>query len=170
MERVSSRGPRSRRAGRRLRGPAAQAARRLRRPRLSGAEAAPPAERTVAAASARRACRAADRADSAINDVLFHAPERRILQDVVTCIRRRYHRRAGLPARAPCRSPPEIACDGGAAVPPPSRGDRAQPRDRRTLLLLARRAGLPVPHEAAEPRLTPQQTLERLTWEGAAAR
>ena len=66
---------------RRLRG-------RLRRPRLSGADPAPPAERPAPPARARRpGARGCGVPTVVTNDVLFHEPGRRILQDVVTCIR-----------------------------------------------------------------------------------
>ena len=64
--------------------------------------------------------------------------------------------------------PPEEMARLFAAL---SRGARAHARDRRALPLLARRARLPVSRGARRcPALTPQQALERLTWEGAATR
>ena len=54
----------------------------------------------------------------AVNDVLYHAPERRPLQDVVTCIREHVTHRDGRPAaRSQCRAASEIAARDGAAVP-----------------------------------------------------
>ena len=92
----------------------------------------------------------------ATNDVLFHRPDRRMLQDVVTCIRHdctiddagfrrerhadRYLKRSG---------------GDGTAVRALSRGARAHDRDRRALPLLARRARLPISRaRSAMPGLT----------------
>ena len=107
----------------------------------------------------------------ATGDVLFHHPERRILQDVMTCIREgctidtagfkreRFADRHLKPpeemARLFARYPDAIA---------------------RTEELVARcqfdlgDLQYQYPDEREEPGLSPQQTLERLTWEGAAHR
>ena len=107
----------------------------------------------------------------ATNDVLFHTPERRMLQDVVTCIRHgctidelgfkreRYADRYLKP-------PAEMA-----------RLFRHHPEAvARTLDLAARcrfsldELAYQYPEERLLPDLTPQQALEKLTWEGAAQR
>ena len=107
----------------------------------------------------------------ATGDVLFHHPERRVLQDVMTCIREgctidnagfkreRFADRHLKPpeemARLFARYPDAIA---------------------RTEELVARchfdlsHLKYQYPDEQEEPGLSPQQTLERLTWEGAAKR
>ncbi|WP_377806601.1 error-prone DNA polymerase [Azospirillum sp. A29] len=105
------------------------------------------------------------------NDVLYHAPERRIMQDIVTCIRKgctidsagfrreRYADRFLQPpseiARLFARHPEAVA---------------------RTLEVVERcRFGLDelqyqYPEEVVIPGLTAQQSLERLTWESVANR
>ncbi|MDT7953134.1 MAG: error-prone DNA polymerase [Acetobacteraceae bacterium] len=107
----------------------------------------------------------------ATGDVLFHRPERRVLQDVMACIREgctidaagfrreRFADRHLKPpeemARLFARHPDAIA---------------------RTEELVARchfdlsDLRYQYPDEQEEPGLSPQQTLERLTWEGAARR
>ena len=105
------------------------------------------------------------------NDVLFHEPGRRILQDVVTCIRHnvtidelgdRRERHADRYLKPPdemqrlfARYPEALACTVEII-------DRC----RFSLDELAYQ----YPEERADPSLTPQQTLENLTWEGAAWR
>jgi error-prone DNA polymerase len=105
------------------------------------------------------------------NDVLFHEPGRRILQDVVTCIRHnvtidelgdRRERHAGRYLKPPdemqrlfTRYPEALA-----------RTIEIVERCRFSLDELAYQ----YPEERADPSLTPQQTLEKLTWEGAAWR
>jgi error-prone DNA polymerase len=105
------------------------------------------------------------------NDVLFHVPARRILQDVVTCIRHnctiddagfRRERHADRYLKAPeemarlfSRYPEALARTLGIAE-----------RCRFSLDELAYQ----YPEEAAIPGLTPQQALEKLTWEGAKQR
>ena len=105
------------------------------------------------------------------NDVLFHEPNRRILQDVVTAIRHnvvidelgeRRERHADRYIKPPqemhrlfSRYPEALA---------------------RTIQILGRckfslqELAYQYPEERDDPRLTPQQTLENLTWEGASAR
>nr|WP_314121576.1 error-prone DNA polymerase [uncultured Brevundimonas sp.] len=105
------------------------------------------------------------------NDVLFHHPSRRILQDVLTCIREgctiddvgfkrersadRYIKRAEEMHRLFARYPDAL---------------------RRTVEIADRcrfnldELSYQYPKEAALPGLTPQQALEQLTWEGAALR
>jgi error-prone DNA polymerase len=105
------------------------------------------------------------------NDVLFHEPGRRILQDVVTCIRHnvtidelgdRRERHADRYLKPPdemqrlfIRYPEALA-----------RTVEIIERCRFSLDELAYQ----YPEERADPSLTPQQTLENLTWEGAAWR
>ena len=105
------------------------------------------------------------------NDVLFHVPERRILQDVVTCIRHnctiddagfrrerhadRYLKPPEEMARLFSRYPEALA-----------RTIEIANRCRFSLDELAYQ----YPEERMLPGLTPQQALEQLTWEGAAER
>ena len=102
------------------------------------------------------------------NDVLFHEPGRRILQDVLTCIRHnvtidelgyRRERHADRHLRMPeemqrlfARYPEALA-----------RTLEIVDRCRFSLDELAYQ----YPEERADPALTPQQTLEKLTWKGA---
>ena len=105
------------------------------------------------------------------NDVLYHAPGRRILQDVLTCIRQgctidelglRRERSTVRHLQAPsemirlfARHPEAIACTQEIA-------------DRCRFSLDELR--YQYPHEVRIPGLTAQQTLEKLTWEGVARR
>jgi error-prone DNA polymerase len=107
----------------------------------------------------------------ATNDVLFHVPSRRILQDVMTCVRHnctidelgfrrerhadRYLKPPGEMARLFSRYPEALARTVEIAA-----------RCRFSLDELAYQ----YPEERALPGLTPQQALEKLTWDGAAAR
>jgi error-prone DNA polymerase len=104
------------------------------------------------------------------NDVLYHAPDRRMLQDVVTCIRhgvtidelgdRREH--------------------GDRYMKPPEEMRRLFPRNpeavARTIEIAARcrfdlgELSYQYPEERDNPTLTPQETLEKLVWEGAETR
>ncbi len=115
--------------------------------------------------------RAARVATVATNDVLYHAPGRRILQDVLTCIREgctiddagfrrersvtRHMQPPAEMARLLSRHPDALA---------------------RTMEIVDRAAfsldalSYQYPHEVHIPGLTAQQTLERLTWEGATHR
>ncbi|MFB4382247.1 error-prone DNA polymerase [Agrobacterium sp. LR_9] len=104
------------------------------------------------------------------NDVLYHAPDRRILQDVVTCIRH------------------GITIDelgdrreyGDRYLKPPEEMYRLFPRNpeavARTIEIAARcrfdlkELAYQYPEERDDPTLTPQETLEKLVWEGADAR
>ncbi len=107
---------------------------------------------------------------AATNDVLFHVPERRILQDVVTCIRhgctidevgflRERHADRHL-------KPPEEMARLFARHPEAVRRTlEIVDRCRFSLSELAHQ----YPEEAL-PGLTPQASLEKLTWEGAAER
>jgi error-prone DNA polymerase len=105
------------------------------------------------------------------NDVLFHVPGRRVLQDVVTCIRHnvtiddagfrrerhadRYLKPPDEMARLFSRYPEALA-----------RTLEIAERCRFSLSELAYQ----YPEEAAIPGMTPQQALEKLTWQGAADR
>ena len=105
------------------------------------------------------------------NDVLFHAPHRRLLQDVVTCIRhgvriddlgerRERHADRHLKAAAEmhrlfARYPP--ALENGISL---------VQNCRFSLDELAYQ----YPEERDDPALSPQQTLEKLTWQGARER
>lgn len=105
------------------------------------------------------------------NDVLFHEPARRILQDVVTCIRHnvtidalgdRRERHADRYLKPPqemhrlfARYPEALA-----------RALQIADRCRFSLDELAYQ----YPEERDDPTLTPQETLAKLTWEGAAQR
>ncbi|RVM16515.1 error-prone DNA polymerase [Sinorhizobium meliloti] len=104
------------------------------------------------------------------NDVLYHAPDRRILQDVVTAVRHGItidelgHRREY----------------GDRYLKPPEEMYRLFPRNpeavARTLQIADRcrfdlkELSYQYPEERDDPALTPQQSLEKLTWEGATAR
>jgi error-prone DNA polymerase len=115
--------------------------------------------------------RAAGAIPVATHRVLMHDKSLRLLQDVVTCIREkttiddagfrrereadRYLKAPGEMQRLMTRHPQAIAAS----------------------IALARRCGFSLeeltyqyPHEVAEPGRTAQETLERLTWEGAARR
>ncbi len=105
------------------------------------------------------------------NDVLFHEPARRILQDVVTCIRHnvtideagfrrerhadRYLKAPSEMARLFSRYPEAVARTTEIA-------------DRCTFSM--DELAYQYPEERTMPGLTPQQALEKLTWEGAAER
>jgi len=105
------------------------------------------------------------------NDVLFHHPERRVLQDVVTCIREgctiddvgfkrersgdRHLKPAAEMHRLFSRYPEALARTLEIA-------DRCQ--------FNLDELAYQYPEEATIPGLTPQEALERLTWEGAKAR
>ncbi len=105
------------------------------------------------------------------NDILFHEPSRRVLQDVVTCIRHgvtiddlgeRRERHAD------------------RYLKPPAEMHRLFGRYPEALartLEIVRRCSFSMdelryqyPEERDDPSLTPQQTLEKLTWEGAERR
>ncbi len=107
----------------------------------------------------------------ATGDVLYHPPDRRILQDVMTCIREGCtideagFRLARSAARA--LEPPEEMARLFARHPAALARTR-EIADRCRFSLDALR--YQYPHETRFPGLTAQQTLERLTWEGAARR
>jgi len=102
------------------------------------------------------------------NDILFHEPSRRVLQDVVTCIRHgvtiddlgeRRERHADRYLKPPAEMHRLFA---------------RYPEALARTLEIVRRCAFSMdelryqyPEERDDPSLTPQQTLERLTWEGA---
>ena len=105
------------------------------------------------------------------NDVLFHAPGRRILQDVVTCIRHqvtidelgwRRERHADRHLKPPLEMHRLFARYPEALA----RSLEITERCRFSLAELAYQ----YPEERDDPKLTPQETLARLTWAGAAGR
>jgi error-prone DNA polymerase len=105
------------------------------------------------------------------NDALFHVPARRILQDIVTCIRHnctiddsgfRRERHADRYLKAP----EEMARLFNRYPEALARTQAIAERCRFSLDELAYQ----YPEEAAIPGLTPQQALEKLTWEGAEQR
>jgi len=105
------------------------------------------------------------------NDALFHVPARRMLQDVVTCIRHncaiddagfRRERHADRYLKAP----EEMARLFSRYPEALARTLEIADRCRFSLDELAYQ----YPHEALIPGLTPQQALEKLVWEGAAER
>ena len=106
------------------------------------------------------------------NDVLFHVPARRILQDVVTCIRHnctiddagfRRERHADRYLKAPQRWRDCLAAIRKRWL---GRSEIAEP------LHVLRWMNWPISirRKRTMPGLTPQQALEKLTWEGAAER
>ncbi|PNE12817.1 MAG: error-prone DNA polymerase [Beijerinckiaceae bacterium] len=105
------------------------------------------------------------------NDVLFHVPARRILQDVVTCIRHNCtiddagFRRERHADRY-LKSPEEMARLFSRYPEALARTVEIAERCRFSLGELAYQ----YPEEAAMPGLTPHQALEKLTWDGAAER
>ena len=103
------------------------------------------------------------------NDVLYHTPRRRILQDVVTCIREGCQiddagfRRERFADRH--LKPPEEMVRLFTRHPEAvRRSDEIAERCRFSLSELRYQ----YPHEVRVPGRTPQQELECLTWEGAA--
>ncbi|WP_306224534.1 error-prone DNA polymerase [Bosea beijingensis] len=105
------------------------------------------------------------------NDVLFHEPARRILQDVVTCIRHnvtidalgdRRERHADRYLKPPEEMHRLFARYPGALARTLQIADRC----RFSLDELAYQ----YPEERDDPTLTPQETLAKLTWEGAKQR
>jgi len=105
------------------------------------------------------------------NDVLFHVPARRMLQDVVTCIRHNCaiddagFRRERHADRY-LKPPEEMARLFGRYPEALARTLEIADRCRFSLSELAYQ----YPNEASIPGLTPQQALEKLVWEGAAER
>ncbi len=105
------------------------------------------------------------------NDVLFHSPERRLLQDVLSCVRHtctidelgfRRERHADRHLKTAEEMHRLFAKYPGALASTLEIADRC----RFSLDELAYQ----YPEEACLPGLTPQQALEQLTWEGAERR
>jgi error-prone DNA polymerase len=105
------------------------------------------------------------------NDVLFHEPARRILQDVVTCIRHnitideagfRRERYADRYLKAPSEMARLFARYPEAVARTVEIADRC--------IFTMDELAYQYPEERTLPGLTPQQALEKLTWEGAAER
>ena len=107
----------------------------------------------------------------ATNDVLYHAPERRPLQDVLTCIREKTTlRRAGYLLHANAerhlKSPQEMMrlfADWPHAI-------RATRDVADACSFDLRELAYEYPHETVPRGQTPQEYLTELTWEGAAQR
>jgi error-prone DNA polymerase len=105
------------------------------------------------------------------NDVLYHAPGRRILQDVLTCIREGCtiddlgHRRERSAVRH-LQSPEEMNRLFGRHPDAIVRTQEIADRCRFNLDELRYQ----YPHEVRIPGMTAQRTLEKLTWEGAERR
>ncbi|QIR86591.1 error-prone DNA polymerase [Paracoccus sp. AK26] len=105
------------------------------------------------------------------NDVLYHEPSRRILQDVVTAIRHTvtvealgFHRERH--ADRYLKPPAEMHRLFSRYPEALARTAEIVSRCRFSLDELRYQ----YPEERDDPTLTPQETLERLTWEGAASR
>ncbi|MDQ7263861.1 error-prone DNA polymerase [Paracoccus sp. PS-1] len=115
-----------------------------------------------------RAARAAGLAIVAVNDVHYHAPDRRPLQDVMTCIRAGTTvARAGLllaqNAERHLKPPAEMArlfADWPHAI-------RATREIADSCRFSLDELQYEYPRESVPPGLTPQQHLENLTWQGA---
>lgn len=105
------------------------------------------------------------------NDVLFHEPARQVLQDVVTAIRHNVtidelgHRRERFADRY-LKPPEEMQRLFGRYPEALGRTIEIMDRCRFNLDELAYQ----YPEEKLFPELTPQEALEKLTWEGAASR
>lgn len=105
------------------------------------------------------------------NDVLFHEPGRQVLQDVVTAIRHNVtidelgHRRERFADRY-LKTPEEMHRLFARYPEALVRSVEIMERCKFSLDELAYQ----YPEERADPTLTPQQTLEKLTWEGATER
>ena len=105
------------------------------------------------------------------NDVLFHAPDRRILQDLVTCIRHNVTidelgERRERHADRYLKPPEEMHRLFGRYPEALARTLQIVERCRFSLDELAYQ----YPEERGNPALTPQQTLAKSTWEGATER
>ena len=141
--------------------------------------AAPISPRTTSIAATMRGASPASPASRAAtglplvatNDVLYHAPERRPLQDVLTCIREHCTiREAGF----------RLAANAERHLKPPAEMARLFRGHEDALarsLEIAERCRFSLdelryeyPEEPVPPGMTPQQRLAALTWEGAAER
>ncbi|MBA3833742.1 MAG: error-prone DNA polymerase [Chthoniobacterales bacterium] len=105
------------------------------------------------------------------NDVLFHTSARRVLQDVVTCIRERvtiddvgFKRERH--ADRYLKAPDEMA--RLFRLWPEAVSRSVEIADQ--LFFSLNELAYQYPHEVCIPGLTPQQALEHLTWEGATSR
>ena len=107
----------------------------------------------------------------ATNDVLYHAPHRRVLQDVLTCIREgctiddagfRRERFANRHLRSPLEMTRLFARYPEAINRTSEVAERCQ--------FSLNELRYQYPSEIADSDLTPQQTLERLTWDAARRR
>ena len=107
----------------------------------------------------------------AVNDVLYHAPERRPLQDVMTCIREHTTLEAAgrtLEANAERHLKPADEMARLFQGHPEAVAETLRLAERCTFSLDELR--YEYPDEPTPPGKTPQQHLEDLTWEGAAWR
>ena len=108
----------------------------------------------------------------AVNDVLYHHPDRRPLADVLTCIREkttidRAGRKLAANAERHLKSPRR----NGAAVPRRAGGDRGNAALERRARLLARRIALRISRRDASTASPMRRTRStHLTYEGAAKR
>jgi error-prone DNA polymerase len=107
----------------------------------------------------------------ATNDVLYHAPGRRILQDVMTCIREgctidELGFRRERSSMRQLQSPEEMTRLFFRHQDAVARTQEIADRCRFNLDELSYQ----YPHEVRIPGMTAQRTLEKLTWEGAATR
>ena len=138
---------------------------------LSGADPSPPAQRRAAAARARRARRAATACATVVtNDVLFHSPDSACCRMSSPASATMHDRRARLPPRALRRPLSQAArrrwSGCSRAIP---RRSRARSRSPSAAASRCDELGYQYPDEIVMPGRTPQQALEKLTWEGAAA-
>ena len=107
----------------------------------------------------------------AVNNVLYHMPDRRKLQDVLTAIRAEGSHRRGRP---------RLAANAERFLKPPGEMARLFRRHPEAIAetqrflsrprLLLERAQIRLSRRAAEPGLHAASRLERLTWQGAAER
>jgi error-prone DNA polymerase len=107
----------------------------------------------------------------ATNDVLFHTPERRVLQDVVTCIREKTTIDAvgfKRERHADRYLKPAAEMSRLFKLWPEAVARTVEIAERCTFSL--DELAYQYPHEVCIPGLTPQKALEQSTWEGAAKR
>jgi error-prone DNA polymerase len=107
----------------------------------------------------------------ATNDVLFHSPELRVLQDVITCVRERttiddvgFKRERH--ADRYLKAPDEMARLFRLWPDAVERSAEIAAK----LCFSLNELSYQYPHEVCLPGLTPQQALEKLTWEGTKSR
>ena len=107
----------------------------------------------------------------ATNAVLYHAPHRRPLQDVLTCIREKCTiHDGGLSSRSQCRAASEAAERNGAALRRPRRRLARSVEIADACRFSLDELKYEYPDEPVPHGKTPQSHLEDLTWEGAAWR